>query len=198
MSYSPYDQPYRQQYKPVTAYTLSVPINVNGTNINNPPYPAINYKPEGVQYPYVYVPIAQFSKVGAKVNWNEMTQTLNVTTDYFALKQFYDSHQVYPSLEARIQMCRDALAASRVAYQEVYSKIPITESVEGKVRYNGNLEDGRPVFDGRWWGGTGENLTVGKYYPAEYDSTAGSAYLIITNDLGEKVNFSKFSIELSI
>lgn len=76
---------YSRQYKPVTAYTVDRPVYVNQTNINTFPYQALNYKPEGVQYPYVYVPIAQFSRVGAKVTWDDQTQTLSVTSDYYKI-----------------------------------------------------------------------------------------------------------------
>jgi hypothetical protein len=93
-------------------------------------------------------------------------------------------------------MYQSALAAARVAYQEVSSKIPVPEPIEGKVRYNGT-SNGSPVFDGRWWGGSSENLTVGKYYTAQYDAAAGSAYLIITNDIGERSIFRKSTIEAS-
>lgn len=75
-----------RQYKPVTAYTVDRPIYVNYQDINRFPYQALNYQPEGVQYPYVYVPIAQFSKVGALVNWDEETLTLSVTTDYYKIR----------------------------------------------------------------------------------------------------------------
>ncbi|WP_338448159.1 hypothetical protein R4Z09_18175 [Niallia oryzisoli] len=75
-----------RQYKPVTAYTVDQPVNVNNQNINVFPYQALNYQPEGAQYPYVYVPISQFSKVGAKVNWDEETLTLSVTTDYYQIR----------------------------------------------------------------------------------------------------------------
>lgn len=202
MDYSPsyhwYMQPYRRQYNPVTAYTLNIPVYVNGTDINNPPYPAINYQPEGAPYPFVYVPIAQFSKVGAKVKWQEESQTINVTTDYFDLKQFYQSQQTYPPPEARIKMCQDALAAMRLAYEDVSSKISVPESTEGKIRFNGTLEDGRAVFDGQWWNGPTANLTVGEYYVPQYDAAAGSAYLLIKNDVGEEVAFRKSTMELSV
>lgn len=200
MYYSPYYdwfmQPYRQ-YKPVTAYTLSVPIYVNGTDINKPPYPAINYKPEGVQYPYVYVPIAQFSKVGAVVNWDDKTQTLNVTTDYFTLKQ---SQQTSFPLQSKINICHDALAALRLAYKEVSSKVPVTEgNIEGKVRFNGTIAENKVVFDGQWWSGSATNLTVGKYYSADYDEPGmNQKYLIITNDIGEKVYFFRDKIGLGV
>lgn len=75
-----------RQYKPVTAYTIDQPIYVNYQDINKFPYQALNYQPEGTQYPYVYVPIAQFSKVGAVVKWDEAAQSLTVTTDYYQLR----------------------------------------------------------------------------------------------------------------
>jgi hypothetical protein len=75
-----------RQYKPVTAYTIDRPIYVNYQDINKLPYQALNYQPVGAEYPYVYVPIAQFSKVGAVVNWDDGAQTLTVTTDYYQLR----------------------------------------------------------------------------------------------------------------
>ncbi len=56
---------------PVTQATLQIatqPIMVNGADINKGQYPVLNYKPANAQYPYIYVPIAEFSKVGAKVS----------------------------------------------------------------------------------------------------------------------------------
>jgi len=77
---------YGRQYRPVTAYTIDQPVYVIQQNINVFPYQALNYQPEGAQFPYVYVPIAQFSKVGAQVNWDEETLTLSVTSDYYQIR----------------------------------------------------------------------------------------------------------------
>lgn len=74
------------QYLPVTAYTATQPIIVNGADINTGLYPVLNFQPTGAQYPYIYVPIAQFSRVGAKVVWDEVKQIITVTTDYYTLK----------------------------------------------------------------------------------------------------------------
>ena len=74
------------QYLPVTAYTATQPVIVNGTDINKGLYTVLNYKPAGAQYPYIYVPIAEFSRVGANVVWDEVKQILTVTTDYNTLK----------------------------------------------------------------------------------------------------------------
>jgi len=198
MDYSSYYNwhmnPYRQ-YKPVTAYTLSTPVNVNGVNINVPPYQALNYKPKEAQYEYVYVPIAQFSKVGAQVIWDEPTQTLNVTTDYFALKQ---SQQASFPLQSKVDICHDALAALRFAYKEVASNVPVTEDTKGKLRFNGAIGENKVVFDGQWWAGSATNLTVGKYYTPDYDNTAGTQYLLITNDIGQQIYFSRVNVELSV
>ncbi|WHY91656.1 DUF5050 domain-containing protein [Neobacillus cucumis] len=74
------------QYKPVTAYTADRPILVNGVDINTGLYPVLNFKPEGATYPFIYVPIAEFSRVGAKVVWDETNQLINVTSDYNELQ----------------------------------------------------------------------------------------------------------------
>lgn len=70
-------------YRPVTAYTATRPILVNGIDINTGLYHVLNYQPVGAQYPYIYVPIAEFSRVGAQVVWDEANQIITVTTDYF-------------------------------------------------------------------------------------------------------------------
>ena len=44
-------------------------------------------KPENATDPYIYVPIAEFNKVGAKVVWNEQKQILTVTSNYYELQQ---------------------------------------------------------------------------------------------------------------
>lgn len=51
-------------YRPVTAYTVTEPILVNGVDINSGLYPVLNFKPKNAQYPFVYVPIAEFRRVG--------------------------------------------------------------------------------------------------------------------------------------
>ena len=87
LPFVPFNAHHRQlQYKPVTAYTAVQPIYVNGQDINTGTYPVLNFQPEGTQYPYIYVPIAEFSKVGASVKWNEASQQLSVVTDYFTNK----------------------------------------------------------------------------------------------------------------
>jgi hypothetical protein len=84
--YNDYDN-YNDYYRvAVKAYTSNLPILVNGTDINVQPYPALNYQPNPTIPPYSYVPIAQFSKVGAKVVWDEKANTIYVTTDYFQIK----------------------------------------------------------------------------------------------------------------
>jgi len=74
------------QYAPVTAYTVTQPVIVNGADINKGLYPVLNYMPPNATYPFIYVPIAEFSRVGAKVVWDETLQLLTVTTDYSTLK----------------------------------------------------------------------------------------------------------------
>jgi hypothetical protein len=73
-------------YRPVTAYTATRPIMVNGVDINTGLYPVLNFKPEGAAYPFIYVPIAEFSRVGAQVVWDPTNQVINVTSDYDELK----------------------------------------------------------------------------------------------------------------
>ena len=73
-------------YKPVIAYTATGPILVNGEDINKGLYPVLNFKPVGAQYPYIYVPIAEFRRVGAMVEWDPVKEVISVTSDYEQLK----------------------------------------------------------------------------------------------------------------
>ncbi|WP_167578068.1 DUF5050 domain-containing protein [Ammoniphilus sp. YIM 78166] len=82
-----HSQTRQQAYRPVTAYTATRPILVNGVDINTGLYPVLNYQPENAEYPYIYVPIAEFRRVGARVTWKEQEQLIVVETDYYQLKQ---------------------------------------------------------------------------------------------------------------
>src|SRR5262249_53388192 len=71
-----------RQYEPVTAFTADRPIFVNGVDINTGIYPVLNFQPRNAQYPYIYVPISEFSRVGAKIFWDEEQMVFRITSDY--------------------------------------------------------------------------------------------------------------------
>ncbi|KAA9026979.1 hypothetical protein [Niallia endozanthoxylica] len=117
-----------RQYKPVTAYTVDQPVYVNQQNINVFPYQALNYQPEGAQFPYVYVPIAQFSKVGAQVNWDEETLTLSVTSDYYQIRNELTDCQkklkdCMTSLKTQMAEHPPANPMNKVGQQELHDMI---------------------------------------------------------------------------
>jgi hypothetical protein len=114
-----------RQYKPVTAYTIDQPIYVNYQDINKFPYQALNYQPEGTGYPYVYVPIAQFSKVGAVVKWDEATQRLTVTTDYFQLRNQLAECQ---------QALKECITAAKTHLAEHTPSSPMNKLGEAQLR----------------------------------------------------------------
>ncbi|MGG3872359.1 hypothetical protein [Brevibacillus laterosporus] len=171
---------YLRQPNQVKAYPIDIPIYVKGENINKLPYKALNYHPVGAR-PAVYVPIAQFSKVGATVHWDEQTQIISVGTD--------------ETLEDKLI----ALKAWRMAYGEI-SKAVETPEQQNKVRFNGMVDD-KFVFDGIWWNGAGGDvpkLTVGRYYSAHAGGEGMSQiYLTVINDQGGQSYFrrSRFSFE---
>ena len=76
--------------KAVTAYSTNMAVIVNGYDVNSGLYPAINYRPFADRPYYTYVPIAIFNNVGAKVSYNEQTNSINVTSDYFDLQKQKD------------------------------------------------------------------------------------------------------------
>jgi hypothetical protein len=171
---------YLRQPHHVKAYPIDIPIYVKGENINKPPYKALNYHPDGAR-PAVYVPIAQFSKVGATVYWDEPTQIIDVGTD--------------ETLEDKLI----SLKAWRMAYGEISKKVETPEQ-QNKVRFNGMVDD-KFVFDGVWWGAAGGDaptLTVGRYYSAHAGGEGMSQiYLTIINDRGGQSYFrrSRFSFD---
>lgn len=76
----------QRQYAPVTAYTADRPIYVNGFDINTGLYPVLNFQPENADYPFIYVPIAEFGRVGATVTWDPQAMVIRVTSDYDQIK----------------------------------------------------------------------------------------------------------------
>jgi hypothetical protein len=196
-----YRQPVNFDYsrvpKQVKANLYNMPIFVNGKDINKPPYPALSYQPADAQNSNVYVPIAQFSKVGAKIEWSEETLTPNVTS---TLDPWLDPHH---------NATRAAQKAASMAYREI-SKAVKSEEDQNKVRFNGMMDD-KYIFDGIWWEGFGEfaelkkdTITIGKYYTGITDATITSTeednakyvYLIVINDKGEQIAFRKSLISL--
>ncbi|QUH26526.1 DUF5050 domain-containing protein [Serpentinicella alkaliphila] len=45
----------------------------------------MNFQPTGAEFPFLYVPIAEFRRVGARVVWDDAAQIMYVTTDYFTI-----------------------------------------------------------------------------------------------------------------
>jgi len=162
----------------------------NNENINKSPYQALNYQPEGTPYPYIYIPVAHFSKVGAQVKWDHQKKALDVTTDYYWL-------------ESRLHSYSRALEASRFAYDEI-SKSISTEETKNKVRFNGIMDENTFIFDGKYWSPVehgdhttiADSFTVGKYYNfSDLGGVQMQVYLMVENDRGEQVYFNKSVFE---
>ncbi|MDP4085521.1 MAG: PQQ-binding-like beta-propeller repeat protein [Bacillota bacterium] len=83
--YNPYKSTNRE-YGPVTAYTANTPIYVNGVVINTGFYPVLNVQMRNAQYPLLYVPISEFSRLGAKVIWDENQAAIRVSSDYHLIQ----------------------------------------------------------------------------------------------------------------
>ncbi|WP_152670989.1 hypothetical protein [Guptibacillus hwajinpoensis] len=43
----------RRAYQPVTAYTVTQPVIVEGQNLTDGSYPPLNYQPQGEPYPII-------------------------------------------------------------------------------------------------------------------------------------------------
>ena len=170
----------RQQYRPVTAYTVTRPVLVNGYNINSGLYPVLNYKPAAAQYPYIYVPIAEFGRVGAQVVWDETRQVLTVTTNY------YNNLNTIAQQRERINELQSRVESLQYEVQSLSSSFI--------VKFNG-IENGLHNFSGSLWrlsSGQGEGFNAGECYIARYEeSSAGSNYMLVINASGIGSLFSQ-------
>jgi hypothetical protein len=187
MPFVPFSAHYRQmEYKPVTAYTAVQPIYVNGQDINTGTYPVLNFQPEGTQYPYIYVPIAEFSKVGASVNWNEASQLLSVVTDYFIDKSQVEEYKAKLDLFEKGQS--PAVTENGPSAEAQY------------FTYGGRIEGmNTHQIDGILWDKSSEKaeikFTPGKSYrgllnfPEPLTSKYRSAILMIIDDNSKPVTF---------
>jgi hypothetical protein len=176
----------QMKYRPVTAYTAVQPVLVNGEDINTGPYPVLNFQPEGAQAPYIYVPIAQFSKVGATVKWNEIAKQMWVETDY----------SINKTLLAEYKAKYNLLETGQIP---VLEKGPSPELVE--ISYDGKIEE----IGMYQVGGTLSNLisneatialTPGQTYKGYIDAPDPTTkpprvtWMILIDDNGRTVSFS--------
>jgi hypothetical protein len=184
--YASFNGSHRQmEYKPVTAYTAVQPVLVNGENINIGPYPVLNFQPEGASVPYIYVPIAQFSKVGAKVKWNEIVDELQVVSDY----------DINKTLLAEYQSQMDRLAAGQLPS---FEKGPTREMED--ISYDGKIEEiGMHIVGGILSNLVSDEetvaLTPGKTYKGFIDTPDPGTWprvnwVMILDDNGNTVTFS--------
>ncbi|WP_010249281.1 LysM peptidoglycan-binding domain-containing protein [Acetivibrio cellulolyticus] len=167
----------QQIYIPVAQATLQIanqPILVNGTNINTGQYPVLNYKPPNAQYPYIYVPIAEFSKVGANVSWDEANQLLTVTTDYYTLQNtVYQQQSQIKDLQEQVALCNKTL-----------------------VKFEGTVE-GYYKFSGVYWSQQSPNnyFTIGKYYEViSQEPGMQREYMAVLNDNNQEAVFVRFTL----
>jgi hypothetical protein len=176
----------QMKYMPVTAYTAIQPVLVNGEDINTGPYPVLNFQPESAQSPYIYVPIAQFSKVGASVEWNEIGKTLWVESDY----------SINKSLAAKYKAKLDMLETGQVP---VLEKGPSPELID--ISYDGKIEEigmyqVAGILSNLISNETTIALTPGKTYKGYIDAPDPTTkpprvtWMILIDDNGHTVSFS--------
>ena len=178
--------PRQMKYMPVTAYTAVQPVLVNGEDINTGPYPILNFQPEGAQAPFIYVPIAQFSKVGASVKWNENANQMWVETDY----------SINKSLLAEYKAKYDMLEKGQVP---VLEKGPSPElediSYDGKIAEIGMYQVGG-ILSNLISDETTIALTPGKSYKGYIDAPDPTtkpprvSWILLIDEKGHTVAFS--------
>lgn len=165
-----YNYDYYRAYAPVTAYTIDVPVIVNGTNINTAQHPALNFRPAGSPYPLVYIPAAEFSRVGANVTWDAAAQRIVITSP------------ASPATTAAMQRDIDMLKAESDAQkinETNYANSPKATTHVTSVTANEIRFDAAPVaFTGNYTG----NYTVGRSYPYYPEAASGGQRGITVKD----------------
>jgi hypothetical protein len=173
--YYRYCDDYQEIYrKAVTAYTLDVPIYVNGYNIDQNPYPVLYYRAYTDKPYYSYVPIVMFDKVGAKVVYDSQANIINVTTDYYLNKvTLMEQENQLKELQAKNNELEQLMKLNREY-----------------VQYQGAI-NGYYKFSNSYWNLSNnleDTFKVGYFYKViNQDVAKGSRYITILKDSKEVV-----------
>jgi len=156
-------------YMPVTAYTVDIPVLVNGVNINTSQFPALNFKPAGEQYAYIYVPASEFTKVGASVYWDNAAQHMVITSPYYK--------ETMAAMQKDINMLiadSDSQKINDSNYANFKKTTRVTNLTDKEIQF-----DAAPaVFSGYYMG----LFTIGQNYPYFPSSASGGQRGIIVKD----------------
>ncbi len=80
-------------------------------------YPVINYKPDGAQYPFLYIPLAMFQELGMNVDFDMNTNIAYVTNpNKNALERI-------SSLEAKVDELKQELENSKKSHEQYMNHI---------------------------------------------------------------------------
>lgn len=105
-------------YIPITnAFRADRPVFVEGKNVNDGLYPVINYKPDGAQYPYLYIPLAMFQELGMNVDFDMNTNTAYVTNPNKNAKE------TISSLETKVAQLENELENNRKGHTQYMNHI---------------------------------------------------------------------------
>ena len=157
----------------VNSYISQIPVIINGVDINKPPYQVLNYHPEGAQYPYTYVPIAIFEKVGSKVVWDPQTSTITVTSDH----SYQDS--IRRNFEYMKKVCQGTYYEDRLDPNRTIKVIDAGDDFVVFPLYD-KLVRYKTDFEGNYVG----NYTPGNEYPYVSEAYGPTGRLVVKDDNG--------------
>lgn len=156
-------------YAPVTAYTVDAPVMINGVNVNGRPYPALNYRPANAQYPLIYLPATEFTRVGANVRWDSAAQRLVITAPNY--------RQTIAAMQDDISMLK-AESDVQKTHESNYGNSKETTRVSRVTANEMRFEAAPATFSGDYRG----HYTMGESYPYYADAAMGGQRGITVKD----------------
>lgn len=148
----------------------NIPVLINGTNINTSQHPALNYRPYGAPYSYIYIPASELTRLGATVTWDSSQQRLIISstcsTIIAAMQRDID---LLKSQSPTQQDSESYYATLKDKPTIVAAKVTSTE-----IRFVGKPQ----VFSGNYTGQYAE----GKSYPFYSEADIGGKRFYIVKD----------------
>lgn len=157
----------------VRAELLNSPVFLNGVNVSSNQFPALNFKPYGSVYSYIYIPAVQLSKAGAVVRWAGYTQGLTIN---------FPNSGNNDAMQRDIDFLREE-SSTQKDYEATYQSFP-NKSVLKVTRVTASsiqFEEKPLISTGNYVG----RYTAGQSYPFFEDADmGGKRYIIIKDNFG--------------
>jgi len=185
-------------YIPLTnVYKADRPVYDGSYNVNDGLYPVLNYKPDGAAYPYLYIPLAMFRKLGMTVTFDDKTNIAKVTDG--REKTISDQQAAINTLKEQVTLKDAEIGQSndRIrALQAEFGRYRAASEFNEIVVYQGMVDGYMKFSGGYWYARAADSFTEGRGYRAMSDGGMGQSYLTVINNLSEQVTFQKSSYML--